>query len=60
MKVVEGMGIFCPYCGKLTNGKVIDTRPTFGGRRRRRICESCGKRYSTVESCALKFRRLQK
>ena len=52
---VDEIGLFCPYCGKLSNGKIVDTRQTFGGRRRRRICESCGKRFTTIETCPLKF-----
>lgn len=40
----------CPKCGEV-NDKVIDTRPSDGGRsiRRRRECIGCGYRYSTIE-----------
>lgn len=40
----------CPYCGYLES-KVIDSRPTDEGVsiRRRRECESCGKRFTTYE-----------
>ena len=41
----------CPYC-KYTESKVIDSRPTFDGEsiRRRRICQQCGKRFTTYET----------
>ena len=47
----------CPYC-KYTESKVIDSRPTVDGEsiRRRRICQQCGKRfttYVTIESRSL-------
>ena len=40
----------CPECGA-DDDKVIDTRPSDEGRaiRRRRVCNSCGYRYSTIE-----------
>lgn len=40
----------CPYCGTLEN-RVIDSRLSQGGEvtRRRRECESCGRRYTTYE-----------
>lgn len=39
----------CPYCGK-ENSRVIDSRPTDDGAiRRRRQCDSCGKRFTTYE-----------
>lgn len=40
----------CPYCGTLEN-KVIDSRLSQAGEviRRRRECESCGRRYTTYE-----------
>jgi len=40
----------CPYCGK-DNTKVIDSRPADDGAsiRRRRECDSCGKRFTTYE-----------
>ena len=39
----------CPYCGE-TDTKVIDTlHESSGGIRRRRECNACGKRFSTVE-----------
>ena len=40
----------CPYCGTLEN-KVIDSRLSQGGEvtRRRRECETCGRRYTTYE-----------
>jgi transcriptional repressor NrdR len=40
----------CPYCAFL-DSKVVDSRPDKGGAtiRRRRECESCGKRFTTHE-----------
>jgi transcriptional repressor NrdR len=41
----------CPFCKEQRTDKVIDSRATEGGAviRRRRKCESCGKRYTTYE-----------
>jgi len=40
----------CPYC-RSDNDKVIDTRASEDGFavRRRRVCQSCGRRYTTYE-----------
>jgi len=40
----------CPYCA-FADSKVVDSRPDKGGAtiRRRRECESCGKRFTTHE-----------
>jgi transcriptional repressor NrdR len=40
----------CPFCGN-PDTKVVDSRPTEEGQaiRRRRECESCGKRFTTYE-----------
>ncbi|MCR4601234.1 MAG: transcriptional regulator NrdR [Clostridia bacterium] len=40
----------CPFCD-YADTKVIDSRPTSEGQavRRRRICENCGKRFTTYE-----------
>ncbi|MCK4385893.1 MAG: transcriptional repressor NrdR [candidate division Zixibacteria bacterium] len=40
----------CPFCGQ-EKDKVVDSRPSQDGRsvRRRRECESCGKRFTTYE-----------
>jgi transcriptional repressor NrdR len=39
----------CPYC-RNDDSKVIDTTPdTHGGIRRRRVCLSCGQRFSSYE-----------
>lgn len=39
----------CPYCNKEST-KVVDSRPADNNSiRRRRQCESCGKRYTTYE-----------
>lgn len=39
----------CPACGERTVGKIQDTRPRDGYRYRRRICDSCGARFTTHE-----------
>ena len=40
----------CPYCGK-TDTRVIDSRPAEDNNsiRRRRVCDECGKRFTTYE-----------
>ena len=40
----------CPFCGH-ENTRVIDSRPAeeFNSIRRRRVCEECGKRFTTYE-----------
>ena len=40
----------CPYCGK-DNTRVIDSRPAEDNNsiRRRRVCDECGKRFTTYE-----------
>ena len=40
----------CPFCGK-DNTRVIDSRPADENTsiRRRRVCDSCGKRFTTYE-----------
>lgn len=39
----------CPYCGGIKN-KALQTVDTQCGRvRRRRLCESCGERFTTYE-----------
>lgn len=40
----------CPYCGH-ENTRVIDSRPTEDDNsiRRRRVCDECGKRFTTYE-----------
>ncbi len=40
----------CPFCGD-ENTKVIDSRPADDNSsiRRRRVCDSCGKRFTTYE-----------
>jgi len=43
----------CPYCGE-TDTKVIDTlHESGGGIRRRRECNNCSRRFSTVERAIL-------
>lgn len=44
-----GIHMKCPYCGK-EDSRVMDSRPTDDGSiRRRRQCDSCGKRFTTYE-----------
>ena len=40
----------CPFCG-LDNTRVIDSRPADdnSSKRRRRLCDECGKRFTTYE-----------
>ena len=40
----------CPKCG-CEYSRVIDSRSSGDGTRRRRECESCGSRYTTYEAC---------
>ena len=41
----------CPYCGRMDNTKVIDSRTMDEGSaiRRRRQCEACSERFTTYE-----------
>jgi transcriptional repressor NrdR len=41
----------CPYCHAAEKDRVIDSRPVEEGQaiRRRRVCESCSRRYTTYE-----------
>jgi len=41
----------CPYCKEVNQDKVIDSRLSEGGEvtRRRRVCQSCHKRFTTKE-----------
>jgi transcriptional repressor NrdR len=41
----------CPHCGE-DRSRVIDTRTTGDGIRRRRVCEACTKRFTTYEHVA--------
>ncbi|HNS01448.1 MAG TPA: transcriptional regulator NrdR [Anaerolineae bacterium] len=41
----------CPHCGE-DRSRVIDTRTTGDGIRRRRMCEVCSKRFTTYEHVA--------
>ena len=40
----------CPYCNQ-DNTRVVDSRPVedINGIRRRRLCDSCGRRFTTYE-----------
>lgn len=55
--MTKNVGLICPHCGEPTNGTVTDSREIYLGRRRRRICEHCGQRYSTIESCVMTGRQ---
>jgi transcriptional repressor NrdR len=37
----------CPYCGH--GSRVVDSRPTSDGIRRRRVCNECKRRFTTYE-----------
>ncbi|MFN2165620.1 MAG: transcriptional regulator NrdR [Anaerolineae bacterium] len=41
----------CPHCGS-ADSRVVDTRSTGDGIRRRRECQKCGKRFTTYEHVA--------
>lgn len=53
--------MWCPFCNH-ENTRVVDSRLTGDGMqiRRRRQCESCGSRFNTFESPALKAPRIIK
>jgi len=38
----------CPFCG-LPDSRVVDSRPQEDAIRRRRLCEHCGRRFTTFE-----------
>jgi transcriptional repressor NrdR len=42
----------CPYCGQ-NDSRVVDTRETATGIRRRRECLACQQRFTTYESVAV-------
>lgn len=44
-------GLHCPACGK-RKLLTVDSRPTAGGIRRRKACNACGFRFTTVETIA--------
>jgi transcriptional repressor NrdR len=46
--IVWGCGMNCPYCG-YHDSRVIDSRDTNDGIRRRRLCLSCNARFTTYE-----------
>ena len=39
----------CPFCGE-EDTKVIDSRSIEGRKKRRRMCQRCGKRFTTYET----------
>lgn len=41
----------CPHCGE-DSSRVVDTRTTGDGIRRRRACDACAKRFTTYEHVA--------
>ena len=38
----------CPFCGH-PDSRVIDSRPDEAGVRRRRECQACNRRFTTLE-----------
>lgn len=48
----------CPSCKELSQDKVIDSRMTESGAaiRRRRVCQSCGRRFTTKERIETELR----
>lgn len=49
----------CPKCG-YGYSKIIDSRPTENGKRRRHECGGCGFRYTGIEISAEKYRKMNK
>ncbi len=49
----------CPYCGS-DQTRVVDTRPTSDGIRRRRKCLACGRKFTTVERVAPQLRVIKR
>lgn len=49
MKERDFGGFQCPYCGEICKGRISDSRRTAYGKRRRRECDKCGKKFTTVE-----------
>lgn len=45
------IGIACPYCDAVNDSVIIDSRYVGFGKRRRRKCNNCGCRFSTIERC---------
>lgn len=46
---------YCPLCG--SDSYIVDSRVTPEGVRRRRVCQSCGHRWKTVESVRIYCRK---
>ncbi|WP_371818637.1 hypothetical protein [Aminobacter sp. MDW-2] len=44
-------GLHCPSCGKRKLA-TVDSRPTRGGIRRRKVCNVCAYRFTTIETIA--------
>lgn len=49
-ELVEAMN--CPFCGH-PDSRVIDSRPDAAGIRRRRECQACSRRFTTLEKVEL-------
>ena len=49
----------CPYCLK-PNTSVLDSRPSSGSIRRRRVCKECSKRFTTYERVENTFSVIKK
>lgn len=41
--------LICPKC-KNSKNSVVETRPSPGGLRRRRVCDTCRHKFSTLET----------
>jgi transcriptional regulator NrdR family protein len=54
--VSKPLGLHCIACGK---GKLmtVDSRPCHGGIRRRKECNKCGYRVTTIETVVGRIRR---
>ncbi|MER8827212.1 hypothetical protein NKH73_14080 [Mesorhizobium sp. M0938] len=54
--MTKPVGLHCIACGK---GKLltVDTRPCHGGIRRRKECNKCGWRITTIETVVGKIRK---
>lgn len=50
--------MICAFCGS-SQTKILDSREKDNTVRRRRICMTCGKRYSTVEILETTYKRMQ-
>lgn len=58
----RGWVMQCPHCGNDTTGSVVDSRhiDSPSGVRRRRICGSCKRRFTTYEHTKHEVLRVQR